>query len=184
MTDGTQFHINRRVLCRALALGLIAMPILPRVVKAAAPGERMLSFHHLHTGDRISAVYWRDGRYVPDALRQINCVLRDHYSGEVKEIDVELLDVLYEIHQKLKAQEPFHVISGYRSPTTNAMLRQKGRRVGKNSMHILGKAVDVRLLEHKLDSLRRVAVAMRRGGVGYYPKSGFVHVDVGRVRYW
>jgi uncharacterized protein YcbK (DUF882 family) len=147
--------------------------------------ERALSFYNAHTGENVkSAVYWHDGKYVPHALADINYILRDFRTGEVKEIDVDLLDLLFALLQELQSSGPLHIISGYRSPETNAFLRFIGRGVVKDSLHIHGKAIDIRLPGRELKTLRRAAVSIQRGGVGYYPFFDFVHVDVGRVRYW
>jgi uncharacterized protein YcbK (DUF882 family) len=147
--------------------------------------ERALSFYNAHTGENVKrAVYWQDGKYVPHALADINYILRDFRTGEVKEIDVDLLDLLFALLQELESTGPLHIISGYRSPETNALLRIIGRGVVKDSLHIHGKAIDIRLPGRELKTLRRAAVCLQRGGVGYYPFSDFVHVDVGRVRYW
>jgi uncharacterized protein YcbK (DUF882 family) len=116
------------------------------------------------------------------ALDDINYMLRDHYCGAVKPIDKKLLNLLFAIQQKLDTSEPFHIISGYRTPKTNARLNKKG--AVKKSLHISGKAVDLRLPGHKLKELRRAAYRLKAGGVGYYRKSNFVHLDVGQVRYW
>jgi uncharacterized protein YcbK (DUF882 family) len=145
---------------------------------------RSLSFENTHTGEILQAIYWSDGAYRPDALSGINRILRDHRSGEVKEIDTKLLDLLHSIRERLGSCEPFHVISGYRSPATNAMLRRKGRRVAAGSLHTAGRAIDVRLPGTLLGDLRAAARAIGAGGVGFYPSSDFVHVDTGRVREW
>jgi uncharacterized protein YcbK (DUF882 family) len=133
----------------------------------------------------LEATYWEHGRYLPDALSEINYVLRDHRSGAVTDIEPGLLDLLHLLRSRLDARVPFHIISGYRSPETNAMLRRNGSGgVAKRSLHMQGKAVDVRVPGLELGHLRKVAMDARAGGVGYYPRSAFVHIDVGRVRYW
>jgi len=121
---------------------------------------------------------------MPDSLSEINNIMRDHRSGKIEKIDTELLDTLYLLSQRLKTRSPFHIISAYRSPETNDMLRHNSSGVAKKSMHIYGKAVDVRLPGSNLEELRDAALQLRRGGVGYYPGSDFVHIDVGRYRYW
>ena len=145
---------------------------------------RALSFYNAHTGENMKAVYWEEGKYVPHALADINYILRDFRTGEVKEIDIDLLDLPFALLQELESAGPLHIISGYRSPETNALLRIIGRGVVKDSLHIQGKAIDIRLPGYNLKNLQRAAVSLQRGGVGYYPFSDFVHVDVGRVRYW
>ncbi len=146
--------------------------------------ERKLSFYNTHTGENIKAVYSEQGAYVTQALTDINYILRDFRTGEVKEIDTALLDLLFTLQQKLESNGPFHVISGYRSQKTNSLLCALNNGVARNSLHIQGKAIDIRLPGYDLKTLQRMAIELRSGGVGYYPKSDFVHVDVGRVRYW
>jgi uncharacterized protein YcbK (DUF882 family) len=153
------------------------------VVKAFPP-EKALAFYNTHTGETLKTVYWNQGVYVPQALAEINYILRDHRTGEVREIDPDLLNLLCAIHQKLGSAAPFTIISGFRSPETNALLSSKNKGVAKKSMHLLGKAIDIRLPCRELKTLQGAAVDLRRGGVGYYPSSDFVHVDVGRVRCW
>ena len=146
--------------------------------------ERMLCFHNLHTKEDLQVVYWKNGEYLPEVLARINYIFRDHYNGAVKPIDTKLLDLLSAIQQKLRCSEPFHIISGYRTRKTNAYLRKHKKGVAKNSLHMYGKAVDIRLPGQSLKVLRRSAYELKAGGIGYYPKSNFVHLDVGRVRYW
>ena len=146
--------------------------------------EKSLSFYNIHTGENMRTTYWSRGSYVPEALDGINYLLRDYRTGEVKEIDTDLLDLLFSLHQTMECTEPFHVISGYRSQETNARLNAASRGVAKDSLHMYGKAIDIRLPGYELKTLQRAAVGLQRGGVGYYPMSDFVHVDVGRIRYW
>ena len=179
--------VSRRVF---LAAGLVATAVclLPYKVVAAVSrvfsAERALSFYNTHTGENVRAIYWNQGTYVPQALSDINYVLRDYRTGEVKEIDTDLLDLLFDLHQKLESKSPFNIISGYRSRETNSLLNTISKGVSKNSLHIYGKAIDIRLPGHELKTLQRAALDLQRGGVGYYPSSDFVHVDVGRIRYW
>jgi uncharacterized protein YcbK (DUF882 family) len=119
-----------------------------------------------------------------ESLREINHLLRDHRTGDTVQMDRELLDLLYSLQHKVESKKEFQVISGYRSPKTNAMLRSKSSGVAKKSLHMQGKAIDIRLPGTSLKNLRKAAVALKSGGVGYYPNSNFVHVDTGRVRYW
>jgi uncharacterized protein YcbK (DUF882 family) len=160
--------------------------LLDRAAPAAAQPsvERSLSFYNLHTGESVRAAYWADGAYQTDALTAIDRVLRDYRTGEVRSMDRRLLDLLHALRLDLGTSAAFHVISGYRSPATNAMLRQQGHAVASHSLHMEGKASDVRLPGVDLDTLHRAAVARRAGGVGYYLGPQFVHVDVGPVRYW
>ncbi len=148
--------------------------------------ERSLSFYNLHTKEDLQTIYYRDGEYLPEALADINHIMRDHYCGAVKPIDTKLLDILYAIRIRLNLapREPFHIISGYRTARTNEMLSKRNSSVSRKSLHIKGKAVDIRLPGHRLQDVRRAAYELKSGGVGYYPKSKFVHLDAGRVRYW
>lgn len=156
---------------------------LPKVF--ACEGEkRVLSFYNTHTSEALSTVYWESGEYLKPSLSKINYILRDFRTHEVISMDRGLLDLLHTIHLKVGSQEPFHIISGYRSPQTNAFLRKHNRGIAKNSLHMYGEAADIRLPGYELSQLRQVAVNLRKGGVGYYPRSDFVHVDVGRVRHW
>ena len=152
--------------------------------RASTTRERALALYNIHTGERFQTVYWVEGRYIPEALQEINYILRDYRVNAVKPIDPRLLDLLYALRARLGARQPFHVVSGYRTPATNAMLRRHHRGVAKHSLHMRGKAVDIYLPGRSVATLRRVAMALRRGGVGYYPRSGFIHVDTGPVRYW
>ncbi len=146
--------------------------------------ERALSIYNIHTGESLKTAYWAEGKYIPESLTEINFLLRDYRTGAVKEIDRNLLDLLYLINQRLDASKPIHLISGYRSPATNAMLHESHSGVAKHSLHMQGLASDIRVPGHDLRQLLKVAVDMRGGGVGYYRASDFVHVDVGRVRHW
>lgn len=160
--------------------------LLPGTSFAASIGsvERKLSLHNIHTGERLTAVYFRDGVYRQQALDDVNQILRDWRTGDIKEIDLRLVDLLWELHQRLGSAKPFDVISGYRSPKTNAALASASNGVAKKSLHMEGMAIDIALPDKKLERVREVAMDMQRGGVGFYPKSGFVHLDVGRVRFW
>jgi len=145
---------------------------------------RSLSFYHTHTGQYLSVVYRVDGVYQPDALRSVDAFLADFRNHEAHHIDPTLLDVLYDLKSKTGSRAPFQVISAYRSPTTNQWLRQTTAGVAEHSMHLEGRAIDVRLADVPLARLREVALSLERGGVGFYPQSDFVHVDTGRVRRW
>lgn len=180
--------ISRR---RFLAFGILtaATTIIPHQRALAAideylSPERTLSFYNTHTCERLTSTYWHQGEYLPEALAEINYLLRDHRTDDIKEIDTALLDLLFALQNKLAACEPFHIISGYRSPRTNSLLASKSKGVVKNSQHVQGRAVDIRLPKCGLKMLRQAAADLKAGGVGYYPTSNFIHVDVGRVRYW
>jgi uncharacterized protein YcbK (DUF882 family) len=164
-------------------------PLTPAQAAAAAPVKRLNDVrqafvHNLHTGDTLNAVYYENGAYVPDALHAAMKVLRDWRSGEEHFMDPRLFDLMHRLRGKIEVRGPFQIVSGYRSAKTNALMRLKSHEVAEHSQHILGKAVDIGLEGVELDRLHRAALSLRAGGVGYYPKSGFVHVDVGPIRQW
>lgn len=175
-------RLSRRALLRLGALG--AATLAAGRARAALAPERALAFVHTHTGERARIVYWADGDYVREGLTAVDHVLRDHYSGDVHAIDPRLLDLLHALAGRLGAATPYHVISGYRSPATNAALAARSGGVAGHSLHMAGEAIDVRLPGCALPTLRDAALALRGGGVGYYAASDFVHLDVGRVRRW
>ena len=160
--------------------------LAPSLAQAATalPQIRSLAFRSLHTGEEVAATYLRDGVVQAEGLNKLNHVLRDWRSGEVWEMDRKLLDVLYALHREMDSDQPFELISAYRSPKTNAKLAAKSNGVAKRSFHMRGMAVDVRLPERDLAALHKAALALKGGGVGLYSKSGFIHVDTGRVRRW
>jgi uncharacterized protein YcbK (DUF882 family) len=164
------------------AAGLLAAsPVVASVVPSV---QRSLAFYHTHTGERAEIVYWRDGEYLTDQLHALNWLLRDHRTGEQTQMDRSLLDLLYALKLSLGEPGEFEIISAYRSPKTNQMLQSNTSGVAKRSLHMQGKAIDIRICSCDLERLRRCAVSLKAGGVGYYPKSNFIHVDTGRVRYW
>ncbi len=171
---------------RRTFLGTLAVPLMltPRSVFADTVSGRELHFTHTHTGEKLAVEYFSGGDYVPDALTTVNHFLRDFRTGDVHPIDPGLLDLLYRLSHKTGTSAPFQVISGYRSPATNEMLRHRSEGVAAGSLHMQGQAIDIRLADVRLPSLRQAALDERRGGVGFYPASDFVHVDTGRVRQW
>jgi len=176
--------IGRRHFLKA-GIGICTMLSLPSVSAGAMDiGEKKLAFLNLHTGERIRSTYWAEGNYIPEELQAIENLLRDHRTGELHAIDTGLLDLLQLLHDQIGARQEFHVISAYRSPKTNAMLASRSNGVVKRSLHMQGKAIDIRLPEYSLSNLRNVALSLKSGGVGYYPKSNFIHIDTGRVRFW
>ena len=157
----------------------------PAVIASTAPvRDRELSFYNTHTGEKLCATFWSDGEYLDDGIEDINWILRDHRAGIASSIDPKLLDLLHKLQAKVDHPGEIHVISGYRSPATNAMLNKKSSGVAKRSYHMQGKAIDIRLPGFDSSKLHKAAVALKGGGVGYYSSSNFVHLDVGRVRYW
>ena len=157
----------------------------PAILRAQAlPGVKRAMLHNLHTGDSFNEVYWADGRYVPGALAEAMRVMRDWRNGEEHAMDPRLFDALHAINARLGTSQPFQLISGYRSPRSNAMLHSRSSGVAEHSQHMLGKASDIRVQGVDLRRLRAAALDVGAGGVGYYPVSNFVHVDVARVRQW
>ena len=146
--------------------------------------NRALSFYNVHTGETLRIVYFEQGEYVPGALLEVNYFFRDFRANEIKSIDPRLLDLLHRINRALDTSLPFNLISGYRSPVTNAWLASQSEGVAHHSLHMDGMASDINVQGRSLALLQTVALAMRGGGVGYYPRSDFVHVDTGRVRRW
>jgi len=149
-----------------------------------SPSHKMLAFHNTHTGDQLNLTYFEEGRYITDALQEINHLFRDYHDGSVHPIDPALLDQLYDLKHTLEVRKPFHIVSGYRSPATNADLRRHSDGVAKNSLHMEGRAIDIRIEGVDTRRIRNAALAMNRGGVGYYRRSDFVHLDTGSVRNW
>ncbi len=175
-----------------LGLGAVAAAGALMPVRAFAAGytlapERALNFVHTHTGEHLAIDYCSAGEYLPQALGTINYLLRDFRANAIKPIDPQLLDLLFRLNGALGTDQPFHVISGYRTPETNRLLQERGGThsgVASHSLHIDGKAIDIRVPGIRLAHLRDAATSLHLGGVGYYPSSDFVHVDTGRVRYW
>ena len=192
MSDSRNFveqRLNRRSFLgySALAGAAALVPGRAQAATTAKRPERILSFFHTHTGERLKIAYCCDGVYQPEALSKLNHLLRDFRQNEERPIDPQLFDLLHELAGTLETDQPYHVISGYRSPATNSMLRERGgghTGVASKSLHMVGKAIDIRMPGVKLDDLRAAARSLKLGGVGFYPSSNFVHVDTGRVRHW
>lgn len=178
--------VSRRRFVSMLAGSVTCAAFVPAAAAAAAHvrGPRRLAFEHLHTGETLQSVYWQRGLYDADALAAIDRVLRDFRSGEVHPIERGLLDILHTLKHELGADAPYQVIGGYRSPATNDMLRRRSNGVAKRSLHMQGRAIDVRLPGIRTALLREAAADLRLGGVGYYRASDFVHLDTGRPRVW
>lgn len=165
-------------------LGVVAAAVLLAPERAVSVDERKLSFYHTHTDRRLDVTYARGGEYLDEGLDQIEAFLSDFRTGDRREIDPKLLDLLYELRAAVGSRGTYEVISAYRSPKTNEMLRARSTGVASKSQHMVGKAIDVRLRDVPLQRLRDTAIRMQRGGVGYYPDSDFVHLDTARVRRW
>jgi uncharacterized protein YcbK (DUF882 family) len=176
---------RRNLLKLGLGAGAAALGGVPVQGWAQSLEPRRVALHNLHTGESLKAVYWENGKYVPDAVAALNKLLRDFRTGDVHMIDPGLYDILDAISAKVENRSPYQIISGYRSPRTNAMLKKTGGGgVATHSLHMDGKAMDIRLNGVQLTHLHKAALSLKKGGVGYYPVSNFVHVDVGRVRRW
>lgn len=178
--------LRQRLLLLPGFLALTVVSMLTQSQSTQASDEKRLSFYHTHTGKHLDIVYARGGDYVPSALDEINHFLFDFRTGDVVEMDPELLDLVYDVRQALGSDGTFQIVSAFRSPKTNEMLRGRSQNSGvaKNSQHVLGRAIDVRLEGVSTTELRDQALAMKRGGVGFYEASDFVHMDTGRVRRW
>lgn len=181
---------SRRAFLRAAgsacaAVALVPASVLARGLPAPSPDERRLRMFHTHTGETIDIVYFRDGEHLPKSLARLDQFLRDHRTNESREIDPGVLDILWDLAGAVENPGGiYEIISGYRSPKTNGLLRGRSTGVASRSQHVLGKAIDARLRGTDTAALRDAALALRRGGVGYYAESDFVHVDTGRVRRW
>ena len=168
-------------LAAPLALSLIGLS--SREAEAAVR-ERSVTLHHLHTGESLKTVYFAEGRYQPESLRAATHHLRDWRDNTTRPIDPKLLDLLWSLRRSLDTSDPIQVFCGYRSPRTNAMLRRRHYGAARHSLHMQAMAIDLQIPGRSLRGVRGAAMALKAGGVGYYPRSGFVHVDTGDIRYW
>lgn len=191
-SDSAQSTSRRKFLgFGALALGSLAATTIANPASAAIfsrstqfDGARKISFRNSHTGETFSGVYRVGDKYLPDAFDRINIVLRDFRSNEMFPIDPRVMDIIYSVHEMSRHTDPYEILSGYRCPKTNAGLRTHGEGVAKNSLHMTGQAIDLRLPGFNTKQIKSLAVSLKAGGVGYYPKSDFVHMDSGDVRTW
>ncbi|OQK15238.1 Twin-arginine translocation pathway signal [Methyloprofundus sedimenti] len=177
--------ISRRSFLR-YTLGATAAIAMPASYAGIARGSvvKNLKLHNLHTEEKIALSYFEQGEYITEALHDISYLLRDHRTGDVLAMDTGLIDLLYDLKSVLGAKQPLQVISGYRSPKTNAALHKKSSGVATKSLHMQGKAIDIRIEGIDTRDIQAAALSLARGGVGYYPRSNFVHIDTGRVRSW
>ncbi len=179
--------INRRDVLKLGLAGVLAttLPLISSEAEAKSRSDAWrVSFRQAHTGESFSGVYRVGSRYLPEAFERLNYVLRDFRTGEVFPMDPRVLDILSVVQSRMRTSRPFEVLSGYRSPKTNANLRSASTGVAKNSFHMYGQALDIRAPGVRTSTLRNTAKGIKAGGVGYYPKSGFVHIDTGEVRTW
>lgn len=166
------------------AMGAALFSSLPAAAEALGNRSvRAIKIHSVNRGEKTEVAYWRNGRYDADGLRKLRWVFRDWRNGQQHHMDPKLYDIIFSLQEGL-GEDHFDLISGYRSPATNAMLRRRSSGVAKNSLHLRGLAADLRPNRNSLSTMRSHARSLRAGGVGYYPSSNFVHVDTGRVRSW
>jgi uncharacterized protein YcbK (DUF882 family) len=183
---GSWFTFSRAARRVGFAAFLLIIGLMGLRDTKALGDTRTISLHNVHTGEDLTVIYKKNGRYDDDALNKINWIMRDWRKNQATKMDPESIDLLWEVHREVGAKAPIHIISGYRSPETNAMLRSRSRGVARFSQHTLGKAIDFFIPGLPLDSVRAAALRLQGGGVGFYPASGspFVHLDVGGVRHW
>jgi uncharacterized protein YcbK (DUF882 family) len=172
---------RRRLLGAAVA---VAASGIVAPVPAVSFAPRSVSLYNIHTGEWLRTVYWADGHYIREAVRDINWILRDHHTDEIRAMDAGVLDLLGMLRERLDTNDPFLVVCGYRSPTTNSRHYLQHEGAAKRSYHIKGMAVDLRTERRDLRQLRDAALDLSCGGVGYYPRADFVHVDCGPIRRW
>jgi uncharacterized protein YcbK (DUF882 family) len=187
MTSTGSTGITRRALLGAFAATTLSAA--PTFSNAAgflrgAGDIRRIRMYSGRTGERIDMIYWIEGQYIKDAVKEVNFFMRDWRTNGVKSMDLRTVDIMAASHNLLDATEPYMLLSGYRSPKTNAMLRSRSGGVAKNSLHMKGKAADLRLNSRSVSQISKAAIACRGGGVGRYSGSNFVHMDCGVVRSW
>ena len=187
MMDNNASGVTRRAVLGAFAATFVTAA--PTFTKAAgllrgAGDIRRIRMTSPRTGEKIDTIYWIEGQYIKDALKEINLFMRDWRTDQVKNIDTRTIDIMAASHNLMDASEPYLMLSGYRSPATNSMLRSKSRRVAKNSRHMVGQAADLRLSSRSVHQMFHAAKACSGGGVGKYSRSNFVHMDCGPVRTW
>lgn len=187
MTDLNGSRISRRGVLGAFAATLVtAAPTYSNAAGFLRGGGdiRRIKMYSARTGERIDMIYWVEGDYIKDAVTEVHKFMRDWRTNDVKYIDLRTIDILAAAHNLLDVSEPYMLLSGYRSPKTNAMLRSRSRGVAKNSLHMKGQAADIRINSRSVNQVARAASACRGGGVGRYSGSNFVHMDCGPVRSW
>lgn len=187
MTEMTSTGMTRRALLGAFAATTVAAA--PTFANAAgflrgAGDIRRIKMYSGRTGERIDMIYWIEGEYIKDAIREVNYFMRDWRNDAAVSMDTRTIDIMAASHNLLDVSEPYMLLSGYRSPQTNAMLRSKSRGVAKNSLHMRGQAADLRLASRSVNQMAKAAIACHGGGVGRYSGSNFVHMDCGQVRSW
>ncbi|MFN4057428.1 MAG: YcbK family protein [Roseinatronobacter sp.] len=187
MTETGSSGITRRSILQVFAATLVTAAPFFSSAPAYARGAgdiRKVNFYSGRTGEKMNLIYWIDGNYVPESMAEINHFFRDWRNNKVKTVDPRTVDFLAATHNLLRASEPYMLLSGYRSPETNAMLRARSRGVASDSLHMRGQAADVRLQSRTVGQIARAATACSGGGVGKYSRSNFVHFDCGASRTW
>jgi len=187
MTKSSTSGMTRRALLGAFAATtVVAAPTFSNAAGfLRGSGDiRRIRMYSGRTGERIDMIYWVDGKYIKDAVKEVNHFMRDWRTDQVKDMDLRTIDIMAASHNLLDVNEPYMLLSGYRSPQTNAMLRSRSRRVAKNSLHMKGQAADLRLSSRSVSQMAKAAMSCRAGGVGKYSRSNFVHMDCGEVRSW
>ncbi|WP_170760713.1 YcbK family protein [Ruegeria lacuscaerulensis] len=187
MTMSSTSGLTRRALLGAFAAtAVVAAPTYSNAAGFLRGGGdiRRIRMYSGRTGERIDMIYWVDGKYIKDAVKEVNHFMRDWRTDQVKDVDLRTIDIMAASHNLLDVNEPYMLLSGYRSPQTNAMLRSRSRRVAKNSLHMKGQAADLRLASRSVSQMAKAAMSCRAGGVGKYSRSNFVHMDCGEVRSW
>ncbi|CUJ95093.1 Peptidase M15 [Ruegeria denitrificans] len=187
MTMSSTSGITRRALLGAFAAtAVVAAPTYSNAAGFLRGGGdiRRIRMYSGRTGERIDMIYWVDGKYIKDAVKEVNHFMRDWRTDQAKDMDLRTIDIMAASHNLLDVNEPYMLLSGYRSPQTNAMLRSRSRRVAKNSLHMKGQAADLRLSSRSVSQMAKAAMSCRAGGVGKYSRSNFVHMDCGEVRSW
>ena len=184
MSGITSARIDRRTLLKTGASALLSAAFANPALAAFHADYRILSFYNIHTGEALKTCFRANGRIIHHALERISLIMRDHRTGECRPIDPRLMDQLYRIASRIHPSSPISIISGYRSPSTNAALRRVTSGVARKSLHMEGRAIDIRIPGIRTTRLRRLAVGFAAGGVGYYPRSDFVHLDTGPFKVW
>ena len=184
--EGSNGVTRRGILAAFAATAVTAAPVAANAfgIKRGAGDIRRIRMFSGRTGESIDTVYWIDGQYIPDAVAEVSYFMRDWRSNEVTSIDTRTLDIIAAAHRLLDVDSPYMMLSGYRCPKTNAMLRSRSSGVARNSLHMKGQAADLRLNGRSVSQIAKAAASCRAGGVGRYSKSNFVHMDCGDVRNW
>jgi uncharacterized protein YcbK (DUF882 family) len=182
--NGNRLPLTNRRTFLKMSISAAATLLPGSLMAFQVPEHQILSFYNIHTGESLSTCYRAHGKLIHRAVGRISTILRDHRTGKIKPVDPSLLDLLHRIVMKIRTSEPISIISGYRSPETNAALRRITRGVAKNSLHMEGRAIDIRIPGCRTEEIRQLAIGLHSGGVGYYPDSDFVHLDTGPVKVW